>query len=121
MNSTLFPRGFSDGRFDRRAYSRLVSWGSSLRPARQPLRGHRYRDEFIRELICKHLSEDTAIDAVDVSVDVQDAEVTLTGTVASHEQKRAIEDFLADFAGVAEVHDMLAVRSEEPANRFDEF
>lgn len=121
MNSTLFPGLFSGGQFDRRTYSHWVGWGSPLRPARQPLRGHRYRDEFVRELICKHLSEDPAIDAVDVSVDVQDAEVTLTGTVASRHQKRAIEDFLADFAGVAEVHNMLAVRSEEAVNRFEEF
>jgi osmotically-inducible protein OsmY len=106
--------------FDRRTYKGLVNWGRAARGLEPPFE-YRRSDEFLRELICERLSQDPAIDAVDVSVDVAQGEVTLTGTVCSRDQERVIEDFLADVNGVAEVHNMLVVRSDEIENRFAEF
>ena len=80
-------------------------------------KNYRRSDEFLREMICEQLTEDPFIDAVDVSVDVQEGEVTLTGTVPMRSQKMEIEDMVADINGVTEIHNMLAVRSDEIENR----
>lgn len=126
-------RGHSDleGDFDRRRASRM-SWraegaqdypGGALdtllsisHRGRGP-KNYRRSDEFLREMICEQLTEDPFIDAVDVSVDVHDGEVTLTGTVPMRSQKMEVEDMVADINGVTEIHNMLAVRSEEIENR----
>lgn len=80
-------------------------------------KNYRRSDEFLRELICEELTEDPYIDAVDVSVDVVQGEVTLTGTVPHRRQKIEIEDFVAGINGVTDVHNLLAVRSDEIENR----
>jgi hypothetical protein len=80
-------------------------------------KNYRRSDELIREILCERLTEDPRIDAVDVSVDVEDGEVTLAGTVTSRYQKMRIEDLAADTTGVREIHNLLAVRSDEIENR----
>lgn len=80
-------------------------------------KNYRRSDEFLREFICEHLTEDPHIDAVDVSVDVANGEVTLTGTVATRSEKRAIEDLVADVRDVTEIHNLLALRTDEIENR----
>ena len=80
-------------------------------------KNYRRSDEFLREFICEHLTEDPLIDAVDVSVDVANGEVTLTGTVVARSQKRRIEYFVADVRDVTEIHNLLAVRTDEIVNR----
>lgn len=80
-------------------------------------RNYRRSDELLREIICERLTEDAFIDAVDVSVDVEGGEVTLTGTITSRFQKMRIEDLAADTTGVTEIHNLLAVRSDEIENR----
>lgn len=76
-------------------------------------RNYRRSDEMLREVVCEQLTEDPFIDAVDVSVDVHEGEVTLTGTVPSRSQKMRAEDLVADTHGVTEIHNMLTVRSDE--------
>jgi hypothetical protein len=51
------------------------------------------------------------IDASDVEVRIQGAEVTLVGFVDSRAAKRAAEDLAEDVPGVREVHNQLRVRS----------
>lgn len=80
-------------------------------------RNYRRSDELLREILCERLTEDPFIDAVDVSVDVDDGEVTLSGTITSRFQKMRIEDLVADTTGVTEIHNMLAVRTNEIENR----
>jgi hypothetical protein len=80
-------------------------------------KNYRRSDELLREILCERLTEDPFIDAVDVSVDVENGEVTLTGTVTSRLQKMRTEDLVADSVGVTEIHNMLAVRSDEIENR----
>jgi hypothetical protein len=80
-------------------------------------KNYRRSDERLREIICEQLTEDPFIDAVDISVDVADCEVTLSGTVSSRTQKLRIEDAVADVVGVTEIHNMLAIRTDEIENR----
>ena len=74
-------------------------------------------DTRLREIICERLTDDSNVDASDIDVQVQAAEVTLSGTVTDRMQKRATEDLVADVAGVAEVHNLIAVRTDEIENR----
>ena len=66
-------------------------------------------DELLHELICEQLTEDPFIDARNVSVEVKQSEVTLRGTVETREQKYAVEDLVADVAGITEIHNQLGV------------
>jgi hypothetical protein len=72
-------------------------------------RTYQRSDELLREIICEQLTDDPYIDARDVSVELSNGEVTLRGTVAAREQKYAIEDLVADVAGVTEIHNYLGI------------
>lgn len=72
-------------------------------------KGYRRSDELLHELICEQLTENPFIDARNVSVEVKQSEVTLRGTVETREQKYAVEDLIADIAGVTEIHNHLGV------------
>lgn len=76
-------------------------------------KGYQRSDELLHELICERLTDDPFIDARNVSVDVRAAEVTLRGTVETRAEKYAIEDIVADMAGVAEIHNQLGVGQQE--------
>lgn len=80
-------------------------------------KGYRRSDDLLQEIICEQLTEDPFIDARDVTVEVHDCEVTLRGTVQAREQKYAIEDLVADVAGVAEIHNHIAVTSQDIEDR----
>jgi BON domain-containing protein len=84
-------------------------------PRRQQGRGPRnYQrsDDRIREDICEQLMR-AWMDADDVDVRVEKGEVTLTGTVKSRDEKRAIEDLAEDILGVKDVHNELRVAREQ--------
>lgn len=76
-------------------------------------KGYTRSDELLREIICEQLTDDPFIDASEVSVDVELGEVTLRGTVADRQQKYAIEDLVADIAGVNEIHNHVSVANNE--------
>ncbi|KFA92691.1 BON domain-containing protein [Archangium violaceum] len=75
-------------------------------------RGYQRSDDRIREDICDRLMQ-AWMDADDVTVRVEKAEVTLTGTVKSRDEKRAIEDLAEDVLGVKEVNNELRVAREQ--------
>jgi osmotically-inducible protein OsmY len=75
-------------------------------------KGYTRTDELLHEIICEQLTDDPFIDASDVTVEVRDREVTLHGTVRERRQKYAIEDLVADVAGVTEIHNHLSVASD---------
>lgn len=62
-------------------------------------KGYRRSDERIKEIVCDCLSEDPSIDASDITVDVKDGEVTLTGTVSDRRVKRLVEEVVDDALG----------------------
>ncbi len=77
-------------------------------------KGYTRSDELLKEIICEQLTDDPYIDASDVSVEVGNSEVTLRGTVTARGQKYAIEDLIADVAGVNQIHNHLSVADNQP-------
>jgi hypothetical protein len=76
--------------------------------------GYQRSEERIREDVCDRLTMDGDIDASNITVQVANGEVTLTGTVDSRRTKRRAEDVIEDVPGVREVHNQLRV--ENPAS-----
>jgi osmotically-inducible protein OsmY len=73
-------------------------------------RGYRRSDDRIREDISECLTIHGQIDASDIEVVVDNAEVTLHGTVDSRQVKRMAEDVAELVLGVRDVHNRLRVR-----------
>lgn len=73
-------------------------------------RGLHRTEERFRELVCEVLTRDGWVDATDIDVRVEGADVTLTGTVADRTQKRRAEDVVYTVHGVRDVHNRLRVR-----------
>jgi osmotically-inducible protein OsmY len=73
-------------------------------------KGYRRSDERIKEDVNDRLS-DGYLDASDVEVNVQNAEVTLTGTVNSRRDKRMAEDIADAVTGVMNVENRLRVKA----------
>ena len=80
-----------------------------LEPRRQGPRGYRRSDDRIREDICEALMALTHLDASEVSVDVTEGIVMLTGIVPERRMKHAIEDATADVRGVLDVENRIRV------------
>lgn len=70
-------------------------------------KGYRRADDRIREEICELIARQGRVDASDVEVRVDQGEVVLTGTVASREDKRALEDLVEHVHGVEDVRNEL--------------
>lgn len=77
-------------------------------------KGYRRSDERIHEEVCERLTDDWSVDASDVSVSVQDGEVTLSGFVPSRDQKRRAEHCIERISGVRDVINQLRVNREVP-------
>lgn len=73
-------------------------------------RGYQRSDERIRDHLCEQLSYARGVDVSDVSVDVSEGVVSLTGTVRDRGQKYYIEDLADGTYGVKEVHNDIRVR-----------
>ena len=72
-------------------------------------RGYARSDDRIRDEICDLLTADPDVDATEITVLVQQGEVTLSGTVGDRRQKRAAEDLADGVPGVGQVHNHLRV------------
>lgn len=72
-------------------------------------KGYERSDERLKEMICEKLTDDEAIDASEVSVEVSNREVTLTGTVSDRQSKYQIEELVEQCGGVQEIHNQLRV------------
>lgn len=70
-------------------------------------------DERIREVVNELLTDHDGVDATEIEVSVQDAEVTLEGTVGSRRQKRLAEDIAGSCRGVHDVHNRLRIADRE--------
>ena len=91
-------------------------WEASDYRGRGP-KGYRRSDERIRDEACERLTDDRAVDATDVSVEVKDGEVTLTGRVPTREQKRHATACVEDVPGVREVFNRLQVEHHDVRGR----
>ncbi len=83
--------------------------GSGLHRGRGP-KNYVRSDERIREDISDRLADDPHLDASDIEVQVQNGEVTLTGTVDHRQSKRRAEDRAEDVSGVKHLQNNLRVR-----------
>jgi hypothetical protein len=70
-------------------------------------RGYRRSTETIQEEVCNLLTQHGQIDASQVTVQVQDGDVILTGKVSSRKEKRLAEDLAASISGVHDVQNRL--------------
>ena len=78
-------------------------------------KGYQRSDERIREDINERLTDDARIDASEIEVQVQNREVTLTGTVRDRDEKRRAEDLAESVSGVSHVQNNLRVGERQGA------
>jgi hypothetical protein len=93
-------------------------WSSERAPSGQDFRGraprdYRRSDDRLREEVCDLFTEDVALDPSDVSVKVENGEVTLSGSVSSRDQKRHAEQLAERVSGVHDVINQLRVSRGE--------
>jgi CBS domain-containing protein len=72
-------------------------------------RNYQRSDDRIREDINERLTDDAMIDASEIEVQVQNREVTLTGTVRDRNERRRAEDLAESVSGVTHVQNNLRV------------
>jgi hypothetical protein len=75
-------------------------------------KGYERSDERLKEMICERLTDDDEIDASEITVEVRNGEVTLTGTVDDRQMKFMVEDLIERNGGVKEIHNNLRVNRE---------
>ena len=73
----------------------------------------RPNDERIRDIVNELLTDHDGVDASDIDVTVENAEVTLQGNVGSRWEKRLAEDIAGSVRGVHDVHNRLRVAGRE--------
>ncbi|MBO0748827.1 MAG: BON domain-containing protein [Porphyrobacter sp.] len=74
-------------------------------------------DDRIREDVNDNLTDDWAVDARNITVKVENGEVTLDGTVTTRLQKRRAEDCAEDVSGVKHVQNNLRVQEQSTWDR----
>lgn len=87
------------------------SAGSSFR-GRGP-QNWRRSDSRIREDICELMTDDEDLDPSEIEVQVQNGEVTLTGSVENRGDKRRAEDLAEHVSGVRDVHNRIQVQPRD--------
>jgi osmotically-inducible protein OsmY len=76
-------------------------------------KGYTRSDDRIKEDVCERLSDDYLIDASDVSIEVRQGVVTLSGAVDSRQHKHRIEDIVEGLSGVKDIENRLTVRAQQ--------
>jgi hypothetical protein len=115
-----YARRMNSGDYQRGTPPQPRSWmeragslfGADDRRDAEDMRRQRRRgpsDRVLWTVIVERLEDERRLDLRDVEVIVEDAEVTLNGTVSRKEDKRRIED-VADIDGVRHVQNNLRVR-----------
>ncbi|ARU16030.1 BON domain-containing protein [Croceicoccus marinus] len=107
-----------DRSFFERAGDEIASWfGDDEATRRREMdhrgngpQGYRRSDERILEDVCDRLTEDRYVDGREITVTVEDGEVTLSGTVPQKGAKRRAEDCADHVSGVSHVQNNLRVR-----------
>nr|WP_307158068.1 BON domain-containing protein [Rhizobium paknamense] len=79
-------------------------------------RGYKRTDARVLEDVNDRLSDDPAVDASDIDVQVADGEVTLSGEVSSRYEKRRAEDVAESVSGVHNVQNNIRVRRASPSD-----
>jgi hypothetical protein len=111
-SSGYSPTGFGRDRFgsERDQGFRSRDFGGGGGFAGRGPKGYKRSDERVHEDVCDRLSQDDEVDASDISVRVENGEVTLEGSTETRRQKHRAEEIAADVAGVSDVHNNVRVR-----------
>jgi osmotically-inducible protein OsmY len=72
-------------------------------------KNYRRPDERILEDVSDRLTDDGMVDASEITVEVKQGEVTLSGTVTDRDQKRRAEDLSERVSGVKDVINALRI------------
>lgn len=80
-------------------------------------KGYRRSDERIHEDVCERLTAHGGVDASQITLDVEQGEVTLEGTVADRRTKRIAEAVTDSVRGVEDVHNRLRLERHVEAER----
>jgi hypothetical protein len=80
-------------------------------------KGYQRSDERLREEVSDRLMADDRLDASEIEVQVENGEVTLTGTVEDRPAKRRAEDCAEQVMGVREVMSQLRVQARTGESR----
>jgi hypothetical protein len=100
--SGSFPTpGYSEGQFGSRTRGRFTGRGP---------KNYTRSDDRIREDVSDRLEQHGEIDATEIEVRVETAEVILEGTVPDRRTKRLAEDVVEDTPGVKQVHNRLRIQ-----------
>ncbi|GGO38248.1 BON domain-containing protein [Deinococcus humi] len=83
-------------------------------------KGYQRSDERLKEMVSDVLEDEHGVDASDIEVQVQNGEVTLTGTVQDRSQKRRAEDCAESVRGIKDVHNQIRVKRNEQAGHGDD-
>jgi hypothetical protein len=125
-HSGYYGRGDSYVRQHAASEVRYDAYGRPLGPSAPPRteshrgrgpKGYTRSDERIREDLCERLSDDAHIDASEISVDVKDGTVTLSGQVDERWIKHRAEDIADACGGVKDVQNRLAVKAQAASAR----
>lgn len=104
----VYGGGYDGPRGSGADYGYREGTGLGWRSGKAP-KGYRRSDERIREDICEHLMHEHELDASDVSVDVHEGTVTLSGTVQARWMKHRLEDVADGCSGVVDVRNEVRV------------
>jgi len=80
-------------------------------------KGWQRSDDRIREDVNERLTDHPHIDASEIEVQVQNGEVTLSGTVEDRHAKRLAEDIAESVSGVRDVHNQIRVHQGTGAHQ----
>jgi hypothetical protein len=79
-------------------------------------KGYKRSDERIKEDVCDRLMM-SDVDAVEIEVEVQNAEVILKGTVTDREHKYEVERIAESVSGVNDVQNQIRVKTDDQSRR----
>jgi hypothetical protein len=95
-----------------RGFSAAGGWMAGPHSGRGP-QGYQRSDARIEEDVCEHLTYHGMLDATGIQVQVDNGEVTLSGSVESRQAKRLAEDILDGISGVRDIHNQLRVQQDQ--------
>jgi len=102
-------RHLERSRYDRAGSTPSDPFASSVNHYGRGPKGYARTDERVREDASERLYADSHVDASEISVTVQNGEVTLSGSVENRRQKHRAENIVDSVPGVKDVHNQLRV------------
>jgi hypothetical protein len=88
--------------------------GASVSHRGRGPKGYVRSDRRLREIICEYLTDDPNIDASDISVEVEDQQVRLSGNIEDKEAKQEVEAIVERIGGVKGIDNRLRAKAVQP-------